>query len=146
VLGLVEASLPALPVAPWLRLGLANIAVVVALATGGAKTAGAVSIGRVAIVGLATGSLASPVFAMSLAGALASLGAMIAARRSFAGLSLVGWSIAGSAAHVLGQFAIAALLLGTTGVLMLAPPSLLAAVAFGALTGSLARIVVSRLT
>lgn len=145
VLGLVEASLPALPVAPWLRLGFANIAVVVALAAGSARMAAAVSAGRVLIVGLATGSLFTPIFAMSAAGAVAALVVMVLVRRAIAGLSPVGWSAAGSVAHVLGQFGAAALLLGTGGVFALVPPSALAAVAFGAVVGSLARIAVSHI-
>lgn len=145
VLGLVEASLPALPVAPWLRLGLANIAVVVALAVGGARMAGAVSLGRVVIVGVATGSLLSPVFVMSVAGAAAAFTAMLLVRRGVRGTSLVGWSAAGSAAHAVGQFGAASLALGTTGVMVLAAPSVLASLAFGVLTGSLARLIVSRI-
>ena len=145
VLGLVEASLPALPVAPWLRLGLANIAVVVALALGGLRSAATVSIGRVVIVALATGTLLSPAFTMSAAGAVAALLAMAAAKAFGPRLSLVGWSAAGSVAHVIGQFAAAALVLGTGSVVVLAPPSALLALVFGVVVGSLALVAVSRI-
>lgn len=146
VLGLVEASMPGLPVAPWLRLGLANIAVVVAFAVGTLRTAGIVSLGRVVLVALATGSLFTPTFAMATAGAVASLAAMWGARRLISGLSPAGWSAAGSAAHVLGQFAAAAALLGTGSVIALAPPSVLVSLAFGAVVGSLAQLAVSRIS
>lgn len=144
VLGLVESALPTLPVAPWLRLGLANIAVVVALEIGRTRVAAAVSVGRVVIVSLATGSMMTPPFAMALCGALASLLVMYGAQRLIPGLSPIGWSAAGSAAHVAAQFGAAALLLGTGSVVALAPPSVLLALVFGALVGSLARIAVSR--
>lgn len=146
VLGLVEASMPSLPVAPWLRLGLANIAVVVAFALGSGRSAAIVSLGRVALVGLATGSLFTPLFAMATAGAVASLAAMWAARRLIPGLSPAGWSAAGSAAHVLGQFGAAAMLLGTGSIIALAPPSVLVSLAFGAIIGSLAQVAVSRVS
>ncbi|MRR12026.1 Gx transporter family protein [bacterium] len=145
VLGLVEASLPALPVVPWLRLGFANIAVVVALATAGLGTAAIVSIGRVVIIGLATGSLFSPAFAMSAAGAFAALLAMAAVQALGSRFSMVGWSVAGSVSHVVAQFAAASVVLGTSSVLALAPPSALLAVVFGVLVGSLARVAVSRI-
>lgn len=145
VLGLVESALPALPVAPWLRLGLANIAVVVALAVAGPATAAVVSAGRVVIVAVATGSLLSPVFAMSAAGAGAALLAMLAARAIGPRLTTVGWSAAGSVAHVVGQFAAAALVMGTGSLIVLAPPSALLALVFGVVVGSLARVAVSRI-
>ncbi|MBN1193709.1 MAG: Gx transporter family protein, partial [Coriobacteriia bacterium] len=137
VIGLVEAWLPGVPFAPWLRLGLANIAVVIALIVSGARTAVVVGLGRIAIVGLATGTLATPVFAISLAGALASLAAMWTSARYLKGLSPVGWSAAGSAAHVLAQFVAAGMLLGTGSLMVLAPPSVLVAVFLGALVGYL---------
>lgn len=146
VLGLIEASMPPLPIAPWLRLGLANIAVVVALAVCGPRTAAAVSFGRVAVVGLVTGTLFTPAFVMSAAGAIAAFGAMAAARALGPRLSPVGWSAAGSVAHVLGQFAAAAFVLGTGSIFVLAAPSALLALVFGISVGTLARLLVSRLS
>lgn len=145
VLGLVDASVPSLPMAPWLRLGLANLPVVVALCLYGPAMAAVVSLGRVFIVSLATGSLFTPVFMMALAGALASLAVMFLVRAAFGGLSPVGWSAAGSVAHVAGQFAAASFLLGTGGLVTLVPPSMLLALVFGVAVGSLAQLTVSRL-
>ena len=145
VLGLLEAALPGLPGLPWLRLGLANIAVVVALAALGMRAATIVSLGRVAIVGLATGTLLGPVSLMAGAGALASLAVMGVLARYATGTSPVGWSAAGSAAHVIAQFTVAAGLLGSGVVLSLAPLSVLLALVLGALVGYLALIAVSRL-
>lgn len=145
VLGLVEAALPGVPLMPWLRFGLANIAVVVALAAFGVRVATVVSVGRVLIVSLATGTLATPAFSMALAGALLSLLVMALLSSRSSGLSAIGWSAVGSAAHVLAQIVVAGALLGTGSLMLLAPPSVLAALVFGALTGSLARLLVSRL-
>lgn len=145
VIGLVEASLPGIPFAPWLRLGLANIAVVIALASFGLKSAAVVSIGRVAVVGLATGSLLGPASAMAAAGALAALVVMGVLRRAVPGTTAVGWSAAGSAAHVAAQFAVASVVLESSSLLVSAPASVLVALLLGALVGYLALIVSSRL-
>lgn len=145
VLGLVEAALPGLPFAPWLRFGLANIAVVIALALFGGRTAAVVSIGRVGVVGLATGSLLGPTSLLAAAGALASLTVMWLLARTIPGASPVSWSAAGSAAHVLAQFAVASALLGSASLLVLAPPSMLVALLLGAAVGALALVIVSRL-
>lgn len=145
ILGLVEAALPGLLFVPWLKLGLANIAVVVALAVSGGRTAAAVSLGRVAIVGFAAGTLGSPAFVIGAAGAVVSLAVMWALSRAGGLFSPVGWSAAGSVSHVLAQFAAAAWLLGTWSVVALAPVSVLVALPLGALTGFLAQVVVSRL-
>jgi len=145
VLGLLESSLPPLLPAPWLRLGLANIAVVAALAVAGRRTAVIVAMGRVFLVGLATGTLAGPVTLIAGAGAVASVGVMCLLESFGTRYSMLGWSAAGSAAHVLAQFGVAAVLLRSSALLSLAPPSILIALCLGAGVGLLARTVVSRL-
>ncbi len=143
VLGLLEASV-ASPV-PGVRLGLANIAVIVAIVVIGERAALAVSVLRVGIVGLATGTLLGPVSVLALAGAVASWAAMVLALRSRARFTLIGVSIAGAAAHILSQFAAAGLLTGAPGIVRLASPALLASLLFGIATGFAARSVISRL-
>lgn len=145
VIGLLEAALPGIPFAPWLHFGLANIAVVIALASFGLKSAAVVSLGRVVVVGLATGSLLGPASAMAAAGALAALVVMAVMRRVIPGTTAIGWSAAGSAAHVLAQFGVASVVLGSGSLIVLAPASVLAALILGALVGYLALIVASRL-
>lgn len=145
VIGLVEAAVPGLPFAPWLRLGLANVAVVIALAAFGLKAAAPVSLGRVVVVGLATGSLLSPASVMAAAGAVCALVVMWALKRCVPSTTAVGWSAAGSAAHVAAQFVVASALLGSSSIIVLAPVSVLVALILGAVVGYLARIVASRL-
>lgn len=145
VLGLVESTLPSVALVPWLRIGLANLAVVIALVCFGVRAAGLVSLGRVVIVAVATGTLWSPVFAMSVGGAVASLVVMAALSATLRGITPVGVSAAGSAAHVLAQFVVASVLVDTPSLLVLAPPSVLAALALGAVIGLIAQAVVSRM-
>jgi heptaprenyl diphosphate synthase len=127
------------------RFGLANIAVLVALAVLGEKSALAVSVLRVGIVGLATGTLFGPVSVLAVSGALASWAAMVLAFRSSARFTFVGISIAGASAHVTAQFVAAAFLSGTTGVLAFAAIPIIASLLFGIATGFAARYIISRL-
>lgn len=146
VLGFVESTLlPPIPIA-GLRLGIANLAVVVAFFRLGPRRAVMVSLGRVAFVGLATGTLASPVGYMSIAGALASWSVMALLWRAGERFSPVGWSVAGSAAHVLGQLAVASVLIGSSALVTLVPLSLALSLPTGLAIGLCARIVISRIS
>jgi len=144
LLGYVESViLPTMPV-PGLRLGLANIAVVVALATLGTWPALAVSLGRVALVGLATGMIAGPTMFMSAAGALAAWTVMTLARSQVPGLSAVGWSLAGSAANAVAQLVAATFVTGSAAPLMLLPISLGLSIPAGMAIGYAAQLLISR--
>jgi heptaprenyl diphosphate synthase len=144
ILGIVETALvPSLPV-PGVRLGLANLAVVLALPLVGRAGALRVSILRVLVVALATGALGGPGFAMALAGAAASWGVM-AFLASRASVSPIGWSVGGAAAHVTAQLIVASLLTGTAAPLLLAPVSLLLALACGLVIGYSSRLLLARL-
>lgn len=142
VLGLVEASFAA-PFA-GARLGLANIAIVVALGVLGEAPALAIGLSRVVIVGLATGSIFGPTSALAFAGAIAAWCAMTLALRSPFGFSYIGISVCGAVAHVLAQYVVAAVLTGVTGVLFLAPIAVAMSLLFGIVTGYLARYIISR--
>lgn len=145
-LGLVESLLlPPLPV-PGLKLGLANLAILAALVTIGPARALVISLGRVVIVGLATGSLFGPVGLLSLAGAIFAWAAMAAAMRlGRESLSVVGLSLAGAAAHVAGQLAAASALTGSLAPLYLTPLSLGLGILSGLLIGYSARLLLSRI-
>ncbi|MHB1340473.1 MAG: Gx transporter family protein [Coriobacteriia bacterium] len=143
VLGLAESTIGS-PV-PGVRLGLANIAVLVALYECGVGTALAVSVLRVAIVGLATGALMGPATGLAFAGAAAAWGAMALVKAAGSRFSIVGVSAAGAVAHVAAQFAAASLLVGSIGVARFATPALLVGLLLGLATGLVARYVLSRL-
>jgi len=130
---------------PGLRLGLANIAVVLALVMLGASGALIVTLTRVLIVGLASGALFGPTTLLSLAGAVAAWGAMVLLIR-FGGqaFSVIGWSLAGSTAHVIAQLLVASLLVGAPYPIALAPVSLGMALCAGTAIGYSARLLLSR--
>lgn len=131
---------------PGAKLGLANVVTLVVLALYGRRAAGLQAVARTVLGSLLTGTLLSPAFAFSLAGALAALAAMIAVLavggRIF---SLVGVSVSGSVAHVTAQMAVAVLLVGHIGVLVELPYLTLVAVLTGCFTGLLAQLSVGRL-
>lgn len=145
VIGYAETVLlPPFPV-PGIRFGLANVAVIIALSTIGASAAMVVSIGRVVLVALATGTLGGPLFALSLAGALASLAAMGSLRRFGGSFSVIGWSVAGSAAHVTAQIGVAAVLIESPAALGLLPLALGISIPLGLTVGHVARLLISRI-
>jgi len=144
LLSAVESMLPPLGGLPWLRIGLGNIAVVVALLIAGPRTAMAVSVGRLAVMSVLAGTLGGPAFVLASAGAAASLVTMwVLSRRPH--LTAVGWSAAGAVAHVGAQFGAASLLLSSPWLLALLPATGLVALSLGALVGHLALTVSARL-
>jgi heptaprenyl diphosphate synthase len=145
VLGLVEAALlPELPV-PGVRLGLANIAVVVTAWAVGLRWALAVAAGRVVIVGLYAGTLGGPTFLLAASGALAAWCCYALLSRFGRVFSPVGWSVAGAAAHVCAQYAVMASIAGAPAVLTLLPAALAVSVLPGLATGLLSNTILSRL-
>lgn len=144
VLGLVESSLiPSLPI-PGVRLGLGNLAVVLAMSLIGRAAALRVSFLRVVIVGVATGALGGPGFVMALTGALVSWAVMSLLSR-FRSVSVIGWSVGGAAAHVLAQLAVASVMSGAAAPLLLSPITLALAVPCGLVIGYSSRLLLSRL-
>ena len=144
VLGYVEAVLMPSLVVPGLKLGLANVAVVVALATLGPWRAAFVSLGRVLLVGLATGTLGGPTTVLALTGAVTAWAAMAVMAREKATFSVIGWSLAGACAHAVGQLFAAVVVTGSAAPIMLMPWALALSLVTGALVGLLAHLLISR--
>lgn len=141
-LSFVETLIP-LPIPlPGAKLGLANAAVIVALAGLGPKYAAAVALIKVLAVGLLFGS---PVmFPYSAVGTLLSLAAMFALSR-IRGLNLVLISIVGSILHVVGQLFVASLFLGTVLVWSSFPVLFAIACVTGVIVGKIAHHLIEHL-
>jgi heptaprenyl diphosphate synthase len=134
-LTLAEAALPS-PI-PGVKPGLANIVILLVLVQHGWRTAAWVSGLRVLASGLLLGSLFTPGFWLSAAGALASLFMLAGARhlpaRLFGPVSL---SVLAAFGHIGGQLALAAAwLLPGAALLKLLPVFAAAALLFGAVNG-----------
>lgn len=130
--------LPPLPL-PGLKLGLANVATLLALELGGAGTALTVAVLRVCVAALVVGGFLSVNFTLSLSGALTSA-LLITWGRRWGGARLTsrGLGVIGAAAHNAGQVLTFWLLSGQRGALLYLPPLLLLAVPAGACTGTAA--------
>lgn len=142
ILGWVDSMIPLSSAVPGLKLGLANLAVVVALYRLGPWHAAAVSAAKVLLSALLFGSLSGLIYSAS--GAAVSLLAMILLRR-LPSLSPVGVSAAGGASHIAAQFAAAALLTSTPALLRLMPPLFAVGTLTGALLGLTALLVMKRI-
>lgn len=131
---------------PWAKLGLSNIAVLLALYYYGFPEALGVSWLRVLIGGLFTGGLLSPAFAFGVVGGGAAVGAMSLAAYLFKDrFSPVGISIIGAASHSLGQLTVAYLFFISHGVIWnLLPYMLLTSVITGAVVGFIGLRILER--
>ncbi|NCB92158.1 MAG: Gx transporter family protein [Clostridia bacterium] len=104
ILGYVESLFPVFAGVPGMKLGLPNLAVVVALYLYSWKEALAVSMVRILVIGFLFGNAFS--IAFSLAGGILSLVCMELGRR-YLKLSLTGVSMLGGVTHNAGQILVA---------------------------------------
>lgn len=127
---------------PGMKLGLANIAVLVALYTGGAQAGLTVSIIRIILVGLTFGNPYSAIYGLS--GGVLSLAVMILLKRTdFFGM--MGVSMAGGVAHNIGQLLCAMILLKLPAVFTYLSYLILVGTVTGALIGIIDEEVLKRL-
>ena len=144
ILYIFEAHVPQ-PL-PWVRIGLANLATLLALVLWGFWEALAVLLLRVLLGSMFTGTILSPVFPFALVGGLAGVLTMGAARRFLCPpLSVVGVSILGALAHNISQLVLAHELYIHRGELfLLLPPILLGALLTGCIIGLIVALVTAR--
>ena len=119
---------------PWLRLGIANIITLVALLLYGFRTALSVTLIRIIVGSLFTGTFLGPAFVLSLGGGVSSTVAMgIALGLSSDLFGPVGLSLIGALFHNLAQLSLAYLLFiqRIEAVLIVSPVILL----MGTITG-----------
>jgi heptaprenyl diphosphate synthase len=142
-LQVIEAAIPS-PV-PGIKPGLANVITLVALVALGWRAALAVSLLRVVGASLLLGTLLSPGFWLSLAGALAALLVLAPLARLYPRhLSALGLAVPAAIGHTLGQFLLAwALIVPHPQLPLLLPPLLLAALITGVVTGILTTSVLA---
>ncbi|MCI5648275.1 MAG: Gx transporter family protein [Fusicatenibacter sp.] len=132
ILGYVESLIPFTPGIPGMKLGIANLAVVLVLYRYGWREALIVSGLRVAIIGLLFGNLFSTLF--SLAGAIFSLCVMAAAKYQER-FGIPGVSVAGGVAHNMAQIAVASVLVENVQIMAWLPFLMICGVITGLLIG-----------
>ena len=133
---------PPVPALPGVKLGLANVAVLVALYTMGARAALAVNVLRVALSGMMFVGLWGAAYGM--AGALASFLAIWLCWHSGA-FGAIGVSLAGGACHNAGQLCFAALAARSPALFHYLPPLLASGAVAGAAVGFVSWHVADRL-
>ncbi len=138
----IEFLIP-LPIGiPGIKLGLANIVIVICLYKLGIRYACMVNLARIALAALLFGSMFSALYALS--GAIFSLICMIILKRC--GLfSIVGVSMAGGVFHNVGQLLVAAMLMQTGAVLLYLPVLLIAGMLTGIINGILSVLIIRSL-
>ncbi len=142
VFSYIESLLPINLGIPGVKLGLANLVVIVALYTMGAQAALTLSVVRIVLAGLTFGNLAS--MAYSLAGGMLSLLAMVIGKRIKA-FSVLGVSVLGGVSHNAGQILVAVLVMENANLAYYLPVLVLSGTIAGVLVGVLAAVLIERL-
>ena len=141
VLSIVEGLIPSIGV-PGIKLGLANILIVVSLYELGPKEAFVVNIGRVYLANLLRGTIYGMGFFMSLAGALLSYIVMLIFYLLVRKFSVIGVSVIGSLFHVTAQVLVAMAYLGSASIIYYLPFIALGALITGIFVGIVAKAII----
>ena len=142
VIAIIESLIPSIWI-PGVKLGLANIVILVILYEIGIIEAILVNLLRVFLVGLLRGKFLSMGFYMSLTGAVLSLAVMIIFYLIIKKFSIVAVSVMGSIFHIFGQILIAIIFLGTASVLYYLPIISISAIITGILVGIGAKLIIN---
>ncbi len=145
-LHIAEALLPNPVAVPGVKLGLANLITLIMLFMYPFSWTLEVVLLRVVIGGLLTGLFFSWAFLLSLAGALTALVVMAALRKLPRPPSVIGVSVAGAAAHNIGQLAVASLMVQQQVLLFYLPILLVSAIPTGLLIGVAAKFLLDRIS
>ena len=141
VVGILESFIPSVGI-PGVKLGLANIMILITLYELGILEAVFVNISRVFLVSLFRGNIFSMGFWMSFAGAFLSLAVMILFYLLIKKFSIIGVSVIGAVFHIIGQILVAILFLSTPLIIYYLPIIAISAVITGVLVGIVARLVI----
>jgi uncharacterized membrane protein len=138
VLQIIEGTIPPILPLPGAKLGLANLATVIALVVLGPWEALAVNVLRCLLGGLLRGSFIGLTISLT-AGTAATLVMMFLYAVPFPSLSITGISVAGAVTHNAAQLGVAMLLVGFPGLIHYLPYLLLIAIPTGLFIGIVAR-------
>ena len=138
----IETMIPIQFGVPGIKLGFANIMIVIMLYKGSAKEALLLSIVRIMLSGFLFGNLSSILY--SIAGGVLSLGIMTLLKKQ-GGFSVIGVSVAGGVSHNVGQLIVAMLVVETYQVGYYFPVLLVAGVLTGLGIGVVSQEVLKRI-
>lgn len=138
----VETFIPFHIGIPGVKLGLANLIIVIALYKMDIRQVYLLAVARVVLAGFMFGNLFSIIY--SLAGGLLSLTAMQLLKRK-EGFSVVGISVAGGVMHNVGQLIIAMLVVESLNLMYYVPILLIAGLVTGIIIGIVSGEMLKRL-
>ncbi|MEI3218357.1 MAG: Gx transporter family protein [Lachnoclostridium sp.] len=138
----VETLIPFQIGIPGVKLGLANLIIVIALYKMNLKETYLLSVTRIILSGFIFGNLFSIIY--SLSGGLLSLSVMAFLKKQ-GGFSVMGISIAGGVMHNVGQLLVAMVIVETFSIIYYIPVLLIAGVITGLVIGVAANEMLKRL-
>lgn len=141
VLSILESFIPVF--IPGVKLGLANVIILIMLYEFKIKEAFLVDILRIVIVGILRGTLLSPTFVMSISGGMLSFIIMLLFSRIKV-FSVIGVSVLGSISHCMGQIIAAIFLLSSQAVVYYLPFIALLSCATGIICGIITKLYLKR--
>jgi heptaprenyl diphosphate synthase len=133
---------------PWLRLGLSNIITLVALVLYGFRTALMVTLIRIILASIFTGTFLGPAFILSFGGGISSVAAMGLIMLVFRDLfGPVGLSLIGSLFHNIAQLVLAyfVFIQRIDAILIISPAILLFGTVTGLVNGIISDILIKKL-
>ena len=138
----IESLIPIPFPVPGIKLGLANLVIIIALYGIGNKEALVLSVVRIVLVGLTFRSPSTLLF--SFAGGLLSWLLMVIFRKLKI-FSMVGVSIIGGIGHNVGQISVAILYVNNPGLIYYLPLLMISGLVSGTLIGILGSVTINRL-
>lgn len=142
IAGYVERLIPSPVPVPGIKLGVANVIVIVCLYLYGGRAALGVNLLRILLSGLLFGSVLSMAYAM--AGGILSFTMMYLSKRTKI-FGLIGVSVFGGVAHNIGQILVAAAVVWNLKLLYYMPVLIVSGVIAGIVVGILAWYLLERL-
>lgn len=138
----IEVLIPFSIGIPGIKLGIANLVIIIALYYLGARYAFTINVIRVLIAGLLFNGLFGALY--SLSGAITSMLIMMLLKRTSL-FSIVGVSMAGGVAHNLGQILVAAFLISNIRIFIYFPVLIISGVVSGTIIGILSHLILQKL-
>ena len=142
VIAILESFIPSIGI-PGVKMGLANIVILIILYELGIWEAGVVNLLRVLVVSLVRGTFLSMGFLMSLTGAALSFGVMVLFYLLIKKFSIIGVSVIGSVFHVTGQIIVAMIFLGSAYIFLYLPIIAISAIITGVFVGITAKLIIN---
>ncbi len=140
-ISILESFIPNFGI-PGIKLGFANIVILITLYELGPKEAIGVNLMRVYLASLLRGTILSMGFLMSLSGAILSFIIMLVFYLWVKKFSIIGVSVLGAIFHVIGQILVAMAYLGSASIVLYLPIIAISSIVTGVIVGVIANIII----